>query len=125
LNAVTRLAEELGRSKGSLIALAPHNDPFNVDTPAKRLQAEWFAAIYAEFAGVAGVHLRRVHYRILSQNEPVNDYDGLPYTNTLECWQKLCQAAKYARYLKLVDIASFDDRQNPGPIIYLPVDVAE
>jgi hypothetical protein len=122
---IKRLAEKLGRPIGTLIALSHQNDPFSADTPAKRLQAEWFAATYAGFGDAIGVHLRRVHYRIISQEKPIDDYDGVPCINTDEFWDKLCKAAKFARYLKLVDVASFDDRRNPDPIIFLPEDAGE
>ena len=103
-----------------LIALAPQNDPFYVGAPAQREKAEWFANLFYEydFGNVRNVHIRRVHYRIISQRTPVLLPDGKPYENTDECWKVLEGASKYARYLDLVDSAAFVDRRNPEPIIY-------
>jgi hypothetical protein len=42
----------------------------------------------------------------------------LPYENTENDWNYLCNAGKYARYLGLVDPAAFVDRRNPEPHIF-------
>ena len=43
---------------------------------------------------------------------------GNPYENTKQCWTFLTDAGKYARWLGLVDPASFVDRRNAEPIIF-------
>lgn len=96
-----------------LLALAPQNDPFYVGTPASVEQGNWFANLWQRFGYGFGVHIRRVHYQIISQDPPVLLPDGTPYQNTLECWQYLVSASKQARYLGLVDAYSFVDRRNP------------
>ncbi len=102
------------------LALASVNDPFYVGTPADIDRAEWFAGLFSRFGFTQGVHLRRIHYRIVSEAEPVILPDGTPYENTAECWNAIGVASKAARYLGLVDPAAFDDRRNPEPVVYAP-----
>ena len=61
------------------------------------------------------MHLRRVHYQILS-NE-LKFADGTPYENTENYWSRLCSAGAAARILGLVDVEAFADRRNPDPVI--------
>jgi hypothetical protein len=116
---IKQLAKESGRRVTDLIALASQNDPFYQGTPATRGLAEWFAGIYYR-QGWQNVrnHIRRCHYQIVSLG--VTLPNGLPYENTMECWSTLLMASKAARYLHLVDMASFDDRRNDEPINYAP-----
>ena len=111
-----------------LIALAPQNDPFYVGTESDRKNAEWFAALWGRFGYGSGVHLRRVHYQIISQDPSVSMPNGKPYENTEGCWDYLGTASKAARYLELVDPGAFVDRRNPEPAIFVaergaPLDV--
>ncbi|MGA3061669.1 MAG: hypothetical protein ABSD90_00410 [Methylocystis sp.] len=102
------------------MALAPSNDPFYAGgTESSKAAAEWFAALYHRFGFTKGSHLRRVHYRVVSQEKPVLLPDGTPYENTEACWQKLIAASKPARYLGLVPITDFADKRNPDPVINL------
>src|SRR5688572_14235494 len=64
------LAEELGRPVHTLIALAPDNDPFNLQ-PSRRAKAMWFADLWKRLGAGAGMHLRRFHYQVVSQATPV------------------------------------------------------
>jgi hypothetical protein len=98
-----------------LLALAPKNDPFYAGSPASRQQAEWFARLWEDFGFTTGVHLRRVHYRLVSVETKILKPDGKPYENTLECWSFLGEAGKQARYLRLVDAHAFEDG-SPGVI---------
>jgi len=113
------LAKQSRQRVTDLIALSPANDPFYSGTPKDRENGEWFAVLWRRFGYISGVHLRRVHYQIVSQNPPVAMPNGLPYENTEKCWAWLGEAAKQARYLGLVDPADFDDRRNPGPVLHL------
>jgi hypothetical protein len=61
--------------------------------------------------------LRRVHYQIVSQKPPITRPDGRPYENTESCWDYLNDAAKWARYLRLVSPSAFVDRRNPEAVI--------
>jgi hypothetical protein len=101
-----------------LIALAPINDPYYVGAPNNVLWGSWFADMWHNFGYTNGVHIRRVHYRAVSQETPIIMPDGLPYINTVRCWDKLVVSSKWARYLQLVDPAAFVDQRNPDPHLF-------
>jgi hypothetical protein len=117
-DSIKRLASELHRPASTLIALAPINDPFCI-TPNRRDGAQWFARLWKRLAVGSGVHLRRLHYAIISQAKPVKMSDGKPYENTQSCWQHLIRTSNDARYLDLVPAEDFVDRRNDEPLIYL------
>ena len=116
---IKELAKEIpGVNVGDLCALATNNDPFYVGQPAQKAAAEWFADLWQRFGYRSGVHLRRVHYQVVSQDPPMSRPDGKLYENTLASWAYLCNAGKYARYLNLVDPRSFEDHRNPEAKVY-------
>jgi hypothetical protein len=118
--AIKTMAENLGRPVGTLVALAPNNDPFYAGVASRRANAEWFAEIWERLdLGHRTQHLRRIHYILVSQTALIQFKDGVPYTNTQESWNRLCQMSKDARYLGLVSSDSFEDRRNPDPILNL------
>ncbi len=112
------LAKESGQSVKDLIVLAPQNDPFYVGTPTDWALGQWFQSLWHIFNYQTKVHIRRVHYQIISQKPPVMLPNGKPYENTEECWNLLNLASKAARYLGLVNPAAFNDRRNPDPVVY-------
>jgi len=114
---IKQLAREMGCKVTDLIPLAPQNDPFYTGTPGDWALGEWFASLWQQFAYADKVHIRRVHYQIVSQRVPVLLPNGKPYENTAECWDMLNMASKAARYLQLVDPAAFSDRRNDDPVI--------
>lgn len=114
---IKKEARALGCSVGDLIALAPQNDPFYTGRPAELAAAQWFAGNWHRFGYGNGVHLRRIHYQLVSQDPPAQKPDGKPYENTENDWTYLCNASKYARYLELVPAGQFVDRRNPDAII--------
>lgn len=116
-DSIKQLAKEHGLNVADLCALAPKNDPFYTGRPAEVIAAEWFAGLWHKFGYSRGVHLRRVHYQIVSQNPPVERPDGSKYENTETCWDYLNEAAKWARYLHLVSPAAFVDRRNPEAVV--------
>ena len=69
------MSAELGRPAHTLIALAPDNDPFYI-TPARRAAAEWFAELWERLGAGAGMHVRRFHYLIVSQETPIEMIDA-------------------------------------------------
>jgi hypothetical protein len=120
-HAIKELSRETGRPISTLLALASCNDPFYAGaTPASMAEAEWFAELYQAFGFSVGCHLRRVHYRLVSQETPLPMRDGTSYENTQACWEKLCVASKYARYLGLVPTDDFEDHRNPEATLHLP-----
>lgn len=116
---IKHLAKEAGCNIPELLVLARQNDPFFVGGKSSTLMAGWFAEIWERFGYTNGVHLRRVHYRLVQQEDPPTKHNGESYENTEGCWAYLCSAGKYARILGLVDPAAFVDRRNPDPHIYL------
>ena len=120
---IKSLAKTTGRKIPELLAMASQNDPFYI-MPAQAKQAEWFAALWAQFDLPAGVHLRRIHYKLISQAAPLFMVDGRRYENTEACWQYLGGASKAARCLGLVDADAFEDKRNPDPVVtreYVPL----
>lgn len=115
---IKQYAKENGQRVNDLIVLAPQNDPFYAGTPGDWEMARWFQGLWDAFYEGRNMHIRRVHYQIISQDPPVVLPTGLPYENTERCWDYLNQASKMARYLGLVDPAAFNDRRNPEPVSY-------
>lgn len=115
---IKALSIETGRRIPDLLAMASQNDPFYI-MPAQVKQAEWFAELWTRLDIPYGAHLRRIHYKLISQPEdhPVLMVDGRPYGNTEKCWQYLGAASKAARCLSLVDPTAFEDKRNPEPTI--------
>ena len=123
---IKTLAQELGITIPDALALARQNDPFFAGSPAQRARAEWFSDLWKRAGYTNGVHLRRIHYRLLSEEGLVR-HDGLPYTNTVGSWDYLCSAGKAARYLRLVAVDAFVDHRNPPPVVMMspPLDPSE
>lgn len=116
---ISILARAAGVSQADLLALAPANDPFALHQKARRRKAEWFAEIFERFGFERGIHIRRVHYRVISQDNPILRPDnGEAYENTSTCWGLLVNASRDARYLGLVPSDSFVDRRNPAPLTF-------
>jgi hypothetical protein len=115
-DAVVRVADELQRPIAALLALAPQNDPFLAGRPGRRRDAEWFAEVWKRLQLGSGIHLRRIHYRLVSHDIPMIGADGAPYENTDNCWKALVRSARDARYLGLVPVEDFVDRRNDDAI---------
>jgi hypothetical protein len=62
-------AKELKVNKDHLIVLAPQNDPFYTGTKTDIAMAEWFADLWQKFGYTKGIHLRRIHYQLVSQGD--------------------------------------------------------
>ncbi len=114
---IKALAKATRKNVPELLAMSSNNDPFYI-MPAQVKQAEWFAALWTQFDLPTGVHLRRIHYRLVSQSSPFCDVNGLPYENTEKCWQAMTDASKSARSLGLVAADAFVDMRNPDPSIF-------
>lgn len=106
-----------------LLVLDRINDPFFAGVPGQRKQAEWFVNIWKQFGSQIGVHLRGLHYKVLSQKNPLT-YTGKPYLNTENHFKYFDAAAKYARHLGMIPEDAIIDRRNPESIIktYEPED---
>ena len=114
---IKALARERRCLVTDLLVLARQHDPFFAGSETCREMAEWFAELWRRFGYTTGVHLRRVHYQLVSQKDALK-HNGTPYENTQGDWDYLCSAGKYARYLGLVDPLAFVDRRNPEPHLF-------
>lgn len=114
---IKELAKSEGLTVADLCALAPKNDPFYVGRPAEQIAAQWFSDLWRRFGFSTGVHLRRMHYRIVSHKGGIARPDGRTYENTEPAWDFLNEAGKWARYLQLVPATAFVDKRNPEAII--------
>ena len=116
-NTIKQLAQDEGLTVKDLIALAPQHDPFYVGTEGDLEKGRWFADLWHKFGYGTGVHLRRMHYQLVSQDPPVLKPNGKAVENTEADWDFLGLASTRARYLGLVDSSAFVDRRNPDPVI--------
>jgi hypothetical protein len=113
---IKTLAEELDRPATTLIALSPNHDPFYI-LPGRRAQAEWFGALWHKhFSERTDIHLREIHYVLISQKVPVKTLSGI----SEHCWDNLLKASRDARLLGLAPIECFEDRRNDPPVVFLP-----
>jgi hypothetical protein len=114
---VKEIADLCGRRLRDLMVLDKQNDPFWI-VPGRAKDAEWAAQLWTEFKMPSGGHGRGLHYRIVSQKEPVLMRGGdMPYLNTRRCWKMLLMALRDARYLGLLDADEFVDRRNAEPMV--------
>ncbi|WP_457583151.1 hypothetical protein [Ensifer canadensis] len=100
-----------------LIALAEGNDPFYAGLGYRERSALWFAELWDNFGWGAGVHLRRLHYRLVSSETAILKPNGKPYENTEDDWKLIGKASLAARYLQLIPGDVLIDRRNPDPVI--------
>jgi hypothetical protein len=111
---VRDLCLKMGLSADDLLALTQGRDPFYAGRPSDLRDARWFAALWHNHGGAKGVHLRRLHYQLVSARSPVPLPDGTPCENTERCWDQLQAASCMARHLEFVEAEDFEDRRNPG-----------
>jgi len=111
-------AKALKTSVKSLIALGEGNDPFYCGTPSHCQWANWVGEHWRSLGMGEGTHIRALHYRLVSQQEPVIMPDGDPYLNTEKCWKHLTKATKWARYLGIIPLDNLADRRAPDPKLY-------
>jgi len=113
------LANDVNRPLESVYVLTPHADPWLAARAARLEAAQWFVDIYRRFELKAGMHLRRIHYMLVSQAEPIKMVDGSGYENTEKCWHVLMKASRDARYLDMLPPLSFVDQRAPDPLIFV------
>lgn len=99
-------------SLADLTVLAPANDPFRQDTPARHRDGAWLGERFAELGGRVR-HLRGLHYALIGSTKP----DGKPYINDDSAWSWLAGAAKAARWLGYIGFDQLDDQRNTAPIM--------
>jgi hypothetical protein len=120
---VKALGARLDLRVTDLIALSKDRDPFYI-YGRREEWAQWFAKLWRRYGFRDGVHLRRIHYVLISQKKPVLAVGGKIYRNTERCWKDLSKGACDARYLGLVPTSAFVDRRNDEPVIRISTDTA-
>lgn len=107
---------EHGLSMKDLTVLAPQNDPYRIDTPARHRDGEWLAITARELGLARKIHLRGLHYMVIGRPKP----DGSPYTNTEADWLWLSgDAGKAARFLGYIPFDQIVDQRNAEPTVRL------
>ncbi len=101
-----------------LTVLAVQNDPYRLDTPRHRRDAEWVARqIERAFRPSQRVHLRGLHYALVVQGN-VRKPDRKIYHNTAADDAWLALAVKAARWLGYVPFERISDNRNAEPNIF-------
>ena len=113
---IKRVAKEVKCQVNDLLALSPSNDPFYCGSPGQLEKAIWFGEIYDKMGRPDNVHIRRVHYWLVSQDPKYKTPSGEDYLNNDKCWSLISVASKYARYANIVPMENIVDRRNPPPI---------
>ena len=98
-----------------LTVLAPQNDPYRIDTPARHRDGAWLAMTARDLGlGDRKIHLRGLHYMVLGRPKP----DGTAYANTDEDWTWLSgDAGKAARWLGYLPFDQIVDQRNAPPTV--------
>jgi hypothetical protein len=111
------LGQTLRRRLNTLFTLGDVNDPWMADADYRSAAAHWVARIFERLGIRARVHVRQVHYRLVSQETPILRINGEEYVNSGDCFNHLCDAIRDARYLGLISSDLVVDRRNPEPVI--------
>jgi hypothetical protein len=115
--AMQAAANETGLSMDDLMVMSPDRDPYRMDTPAKRRDAQWFAEQVERFvAPDKRIHVRGVFYACVAAGDVVNP-DGEAFENNANNEVFLGDAARYARWLSYVPFDRLVDNKNNEPII--------
>jgi hypothetical protein len=113
-------------SLGDLTVLSQQRDPYRLDTPANHRDGRWLGEQVARFIGSRSVHLRGLHYVLVTAN--AEKPDGTLYRNNDDNWNWLEEkAAKAARWLGYVGFDQIIDQRNAPPLCWEreePVDPA-
>lgn len=114
---------DLQVSMKDLTVLAPQNDPFRVDTPARHRDGAWLAMTARDLGlGDRKIHLRGLHYMVIGREKP----DGTAYRNTDADWLWLSgDAAKAARFLRYLPFDQITDQRNSEPVVRVAGEDAE
>ena len=114
---IRTLAKEIKAPTRELLALAACNDPFYAGVGFRAEAAQWAVDLRHRIDFGYRFHIRRAHYKIISQAIPVLKPGGGSYENTDSDWKFLLQASRDARYLELIDPESVVDNRNPEATI--------
>jgi hypothetical protein len=103
-----------GGSMKDLTVLAVQNDPFRIDTDAGHRDGEWLAINAERLIGKRPIHLRGLHYALVTA-APAKP-NGETYRNTDKDWTWLQEkAADAARWLAYIPFDRIVDQRNAAP----------
>jgi hypothetical protein len=111
------LGKTLRRRLDTLYTLGSTNDPWMVDQDFRSKHAYWIAELFQRLELPRRIHVRQIHYKLVSQKIPILQVDGTPYVNSSDCFNRLCDSIRDARYLDLIPADAIIDRRNPDPVI--------
>lgn len=92
-------------------------DPYRIDTPAHHRDAQWLADAWATAGARRPLHLRGLHYALVSLDPPIVKPDGDLYLNTDDCWTWLQAVGNRARWLGHIEFDDIVDERNAPPIV--------
>jgi hypothetical protein len=110
-------AEAAEVSLTDLTVMSTATDPYRMDTPANHRDAAWLAKAWQTVGAKRPIHLRGLHYALVSAEKPLLKPDDSPYLNTLEDWTWMQGVASRARWLGYVAFGDIVDERNAPPII--------
>jgi hypothetical protein len=110
-----RLARERKCKVRDLFALSTNRDPFYV-LPYRERNAHWAADLWQRLNPQGLVHVRRLHYAVVSLAERPLKLNGKIYENTDADWDDLQDAFADARLLDLIPADRFTDRRVGEPL---------
>jgi hypothetical protein len=114
---------ETDRTIGDLMVMG-ENDPYRIDTAAKRRDAKWFADQVANFvAPERRIHPRGVFYSCVSA--PATKPDGTVFVNDEANEQWLGESSRFARWLGYIDFDRLVDNKNDEPVVRLAPEIAD
>jgi len=129
------LGEQLNRPVSTLLVQDAGADPFYAELPMRLARAQWFKQVWDRLAIQPGAHLRRIHYRLVSEPVPLprtirwkdtdtgEQLETSTYVNNRNCWIFLGDAASDARYCGLIPIEHIADQRNAETVVnYAPHD---
>ena len=127
---IRQLKKQLGlRRLDELLAQDRDTDPYYVAaSPSEVMQMEFFVRVWHDlgYAGRTGIHLRRIHYKLISlPNPPLRRFtkaDDVPYRNAKADWQYLQEGSKFARLKGLIDPDAIVDKRTPPPKLHTDYD---
>ncbi|MGO9098674.1 MAG: hypothetical protein ACLP9Y_04235 [Mycobacterium sp.] len=109
------IAKRGGNKKGGYLQgwRVLENDPFLMDTPGNRRNAQWLVDALATCGIDHEIHPRGIHYAVLM--ERLSKPNGEPYKNTdadSDWIEGVCSAARWLGY---IDFDMIEDHKHPEP----------
>jgi hypothetical protein len=107
---------EFSLSQSELMVLSSGKDPFGLDTPMGHTLGRWLRVRLDLHAPLRVIHLRGVHYLLVSVQ--ATKPDGSPYQNSRDDYQWLNdRVGKPARWLRYIEFDRIIDERNEEAII--------